>query len=169
MNENNDEVVKTSTPLAEAPVGKCTLNSKQTIQKWYKEGLNKGPACLTIDDHIIPKEVKRRFKELVSKAVNRPQMKKKVKVQRLSDSPAATLMISDPNNEGTPISVDLAPLIKAQLPFEPKFGRLKNPGVAWPSDKKIKEINKEGSFILVFIVRHMRKEITRWQIKGNLS
>lgn len=53
-------------------------------------------------------------------------------------------MISDPNNEGTPISVDLAPLIKAQLPFEPKFGRLKKPGLTWPSDKKIKEINKEG-------------------------
>lgn len=143
MDRNNKEVVQTTTPLAEAPVGKCTLSSKQTIQKWDKEGLNKGSACLTIDHHIIPQKVKRRFKELVSEAVNRPEMQDKVKVQRLSESPAATLTINDPNNAGDPISVDLAPLIKASAPFISQFG-WPRPGISWPSYTKIQEIKGEG-------------------------
>ncbi|CAC5397076.1 unnamed protein product [Mytilus coruscus] len=88
-------------------------------------------------------EVKRRFKALVSEAVNRPQIRQYVDAKRLSESPATTLTISHPNIVGDTISVDLAPLIKSHAPFKPEFGWPRS-GARWPSWAKIEEIKAEG-------------------------
>ncbi|VDI50356.1 Hypothetical predicted protein [Mytilus galloprovincialis] len=139
----NNEVVRTSIPLPSAPVGKCFTDISGTIPKWNSERSNEGPACLTIDNDIIPIKVKRRFKALVSEAVNRPQIRQYVDAKRLSESPAATLTISHPNIAGGTISVDLAPIIKLHIPFKPEFGWPRS-GARWPSCTKIQEIKTEG-------------------------
>ncbi|XP_052072249.1 protein mab-21-like 3 [Mytilus californianus] len=139
----NKEVVRTSIPLPSAPAGKCFTQLKGLIQKWDNERLNEGLACLTIDDHIIPIKVKRRFKALVSEAVNRPKIRQYVDAQRLSESPAATLTIRHPKIAGETISVDLAPLIEGHLSFKPEFGWPRS-GSRWPSRTKIEEIKTEG-------------------------
>ncbi|XP_076106668.1 protein mab-21-like 3 [Mytilus galloprovincialis] len=139
----NKEVVRTSIPLPAAPVGKCLTQIPGSIQRWDNARLNEGPACLTIDDDIIPIKVKRRFKALLSEAVNRPRIRKYVDAQRLSESPAATLTIHHPKIAGQTISVDLAPLIEGHLPFKPEFG-WPRPGARWPSYTTIQEIKTEG-------------------------
>ncbi|CAG2185166.1 unnamed protein product [Mytilus edulis] len=135
FNENK-EVVRTSIPLPSAPVGKCLTSIPGKIQQWNNEHSNEGPACLTIDDDIIPIKVKRRFKALVSEAVNRPQIRRYVDAKRLSESPAATLTISHPKIAGGTISVDLAPIIKLHIPFKPEFG-WPRPGARWPSGQRL--------------------------------
>ena len=92
------------------------------IEKWDENRLNEGESCLTVDDHLIPINVKRRFKQLVSKAVNESEIGKFVDAKRLSDSPAITLSITHPKIAIGCISVDLAPLVEAHLPFKPEFG-----------------------------------------------
>ncbi|CAG2257888.1 unnamed protein product [Mytilus edulis] len=139
----NREVVKTPIPLPSAPVGKCFTDIPGTIQHWNKERLNEGPACLTIDDHIIPIRVKRRFKALVSEAINRPDIRPYVDARRLSESPATTLIICHPHIVGDQISVDLTPLIKSHASFKSEFG-WPRPGARWPSRAKIEEIKAEG-------------------------
>ncbi|XP_063447830.1 protein mab-21-like 3 [Mytilus trossulus] len=139
----NMEVVKTPIPLPSSPVGKCLFRIPGIIEHWNMERLNEGPACLTIDDHIIPIRVKRRFKALVSEAVNRPHICQYVDARRLSESPATTLIIRHPYLVGDQISVDLTPLIKSHASFKPEFG-WPRPGARWPSRTKIDEILAEG-------------------------
>ncbi|XP_063449019.1 protein mab-21-like 3 [Mytilus trossulus] len=139
----NKEVVRTSFPLPAAPVGKCFIQITGLVKTWDNERLNEGPACLSIDDHIIPIKVKRRFKALVSEAVNRPRIRQYVDAQRLSESPAATLTIRHHKIAGETISVDLAPLIEGHVPFKTEFG-WPRPGARWPSSTKIQEIKTEG-------------------------
>ncbi|CAG2185164.1 unnamed protein product [Mytilus edulis] len=143
--DGNTEVVRTSSPLPSAPVGKCVNSFSGIIPEWNKKRLNEGSACLTIGDHIIPLKVKKRFKALVSEAVKRPFIRRYVDAKRLSESPAVTLTIAKPNDadDVEPISVDLAPLIEAHLPFRSEFN-WPRPGVGWPSSTQIKDIKDEG-------------------------
>ncbi|XP_071177922.1 protein mab-21-like 3 [Mytilus edulis] len=139
----SNELVLSWIPLPSPPPGKCLIEVGGLTQRWNNEGLNEGPACLTIDDHIIPIRVKRRFKVLVSEAVNRPHIYQFVDARRLSESPATTLIISHPNIVGDTISVDLTPLIKSHASFQPEFGWPRS-GAIWPSCIKIQEIIAEG-------------------------
>jgi hypothetical protein len=104
---------------------------------------NEGQSCLTVDDNLIPINVKRRFKQLVSEAVNQPQIQQFVDAKRLSESPAATLSISHPGIAGDCVSVDLAPLVEAHLPFQPEFGWPRS-NARWPSRSKIAQIKDTG-------------------------
>jgi hypothetical protein len=113
------------------------------IEKWDQKRLNEGQSCLTVDDNLIPINVKRRFKQLVSEAVNQPQIQQFVDAKMLSESPAATLSISDPDIAGDCVSVDLAPLIEAHLLFQPEFG-WPRPNARWPSRSKIAQIKDTG-------------------------
>jgi hypothetical protein len=47
-------------------VGKCFIPENGIIEKWDQKRLNEGQSCLTVDDHLIPFNVKRRFKQLVN-------------------------------------------------------------------------------------------------------
>ncbi|XP_071177921.1 cyclic GMP-AMP synthase-like receptor 1 [Mytilus edulis] len=141
-NGNND-VVRSSIPLPSAPTGKCVTQVAGLTHKWNNGRFNEGPACLTIGDHIIPIKVKRRFKALVSEAVNRLNIRQYVDAKPASESPAATLIISHPNIVGDTISVDLTPLIEAHLSFKPEFGWPRS-GAKWPSFTKHEEIKAEG-------------------------
>ena len=125
------------------PVGKCSLQLNGIIEKWDQQRLNEGQSCLTVDDHLIPIYVKKRFKQLVSEAVNQPDIQQFVDAKRLSESPAVTLSITRPKNAGDSISVDLAPLVEARLPFKPEFG-WPRPNASWPSESKIDEIKDIG-------------------------
>ncbi|XP_071177924.1 cyclic GMP-AMP synthase-like receptor 1 [Mytilus edulis] len=141
--DGNKEVVQSLSPLPPAPVGEYVTNFSATIPEWNKKRLNEGPACLTIGYHIIPLKVKKRFKALVSETVKQPCIRQYVDAKRLSESPAVTLTIADPNVAAEPISVDLAPLIEAHLPFRPEFN-WHRPGVGWPSSTQIKDLKDEG-------------------------
>jgi len=122
FDENKQQVVSKSVALPSPPVGKYFTRLSGLIPKWDLQRLNEGQSCLTVGDHIIPIKVKRRFKKLVSEAVNRPQIQRFADAKRLSESPAATLSIAHPNIAGGCISVDLAPLVEAHLPFRPEYG-----------------------------------------------
>ena len=141
--DENKQVVSKSVPLPPPPVGKYFTQVGGLIEKWNQQRLNEGQSCLTVDEHIIPIKVKRRFKQLVSEAVNRPQIRLFVDAKRLSESPAATLSISHPSIAGGCISVDLAPLIEAHLPFRPEFGWPRS-NAHWPSGSKIDKIKATG-------------------------
>jgi hypothetical protein len=141
--DDNKQVVSKSVPLPPPPVGKCFIRLSGLIPKWDQQGLNEGQSCLTVGEHIIPIKVKRRFKQLVGEAVNRPQIRKFVDAKRLSESPAATLSISHPNIAGDCINVDLAPLIEGHLPFRPEFGWPRS-NARWPSGSKIDQIKATG-------------------------
>jgi hypothetical protein len=67
------------------PDGKCLVQVGGIIEKWDQQRLNEGQSCLTVDDHLIPFKVKRRFKQLVSEAVNQPQIQQFVDAKRLSE------------------------------------------------------------------------------------
>jgi hypothetical protein len=58
-------------------------------------------------------------------------------------SPAATLSISHPKIAGDCVSVDLAPLVEAHLPFRPEFGWPRS-NARWPSGSKIHQIKATG-------------------------
>ncbi|CAG2201157.1 unnamed protein product [Mytilus edulis] len=141
----NQEVVWKSIPLPSLPIRKCLIEVVGLTQRWNNENLNKGPACLTISDHIIPIKVKRWFKSLVSEAVNLPHIRQYVNANRLSKSPAATLSISRPAITGD-ISVDLAPLIESHVPFNQEIG-WPRAGARWHPRTKIVEI-KSGVNLL---------------------
>ena len=122
FDENKQSVVNKSVSFPSPPVGKYFTQVSGIIEKWDQQRLNEGQSCLTVGNHLIPIKVKRRFKQLVGEAVNRPQIRQFVDVKRLSESPAATLSISHPDIAGDCVSVDLAPLVEAHLPFKPEFG-----------------------------------------------
>ena len=143
FNENKQQVVRTSVALPPPPVGKSLVQVGGIIEKWDQQRLNEGQSCLTVGDHLIPIKVKRRFKQLVGEAVNRPQIRKFVDARRLTESPAATLWISHPNIVGDCINVDLAPLIEGHLPFRPEFGWPRS-NARWPSGSKIDQIKATG-------------------------
>jgi hypothetical protein len=144
FDENKQQVVKSSVSLPSPPVGKCFIPENGIIEKWDQKRLNEGQSCLTVDDHLIPFKVKRRFKQLVSEAVNQLGIQQFVDVKRLSESPAATLSISHPNIvEGYRVSVDLAPLVEAHLPFIQGFGWPRS-SARWPSRSKIDQIKATG-------------------------
>ena len=144
FDENKQQVVKSSVPLPSPPVGKCFMSVNGIIEKWDQKRLNEGQSCLTVDDYLIPFKVKRRFKQLVSEAVNQLGIQRFVDAKRLSESPAATLSISHPNIvEGYYVSVDLAPLIEAHLPFTQEFGWPRS-SARWPSRRKIDQIKDYG-------------------------
>ena len=144
FDENKQQVVKSSVSLPSPPVGKCFIPVNGIIEKWDQKGLNEGQPCLTVDDHLIPFKVKRRFKQLVSEAVDELGIQRFVDAKRLSESPAATLSISHPDIvEGYCVSVDLAPLVKAHLPFTQEFGWPRS-SACWPSRSKIDQIKATG-------------------------
>ena len=120
--DENKQVVSKTVPLPSPPVGKYFTEMRKIIAQWDQQRLNEGQSCLTVGNDLIPIKVKRRFKQLVSEAVNRPQIRQFVDAKRLSESPAATLSITHPNIAGGCISVDLAPLVEAHLPFRPEYG-----------------------------------------------
>ncbi|XP_063447833.1 protein mab-21-like 3 [Mytilus trossulus] len=140
----NTEVVRTSSSLPSAPVGKCVTKLSRSIPQWNKKRMNEGSDCLTIGDHIIPMKVKKRFQALVIEAIKQPLISRYVDAKRSSGSPAVTLTIADPDADDVePISVDLAPLIEAHLPFKPEFN-WPRPQARWPSSTQIKDIQDEG-------------------------
>jgi hypothetical protein len=141
--DENKQVVRTSVPLPSPPVGNCFTEMREIIAQWDQQRLNEGQSCLTVGNDLIPIKVKRRFKQLVGEAVNRPQIRKFVDAKRLSESPAATLSISHPNIAGDCINVDLAPLIEGHLPFRPEFGWPRS-NARWPSGSKIDQIKATG-------------------------
>jgi hypothetical protein len=144
FDENKQQVVKSSLSLPSPPVGKCVIPENGLIKKWDQKRLNEGQSCLTVDDHLIPFNVKRRFKQLVSEAVNQLGIQRFVDAKRLSESPAATLSISHPNIvEEYCVSVDLAPLVETHLPFIQKFGWPRS-SARWPSRSKIDQIKATG-------------------------
>ena len=144
FDENKQQVVKSSLSLPRPPVGKCFIPENGLIKKWDQKRLNGGQSCLTVDDHLIPFKVKRRFKQLVSEAVNQLGIQRFVDAKRLSESPAATLSISHPNIvEGYCVSVDLAPLVEAHLPFIQEIGWPRS-SARWPSRSKIDQIKATG-------------------------
>jgi hypothetical protein len=85
FDENKQQVVRTSVSLPSPPVGKCLVQVGGIIEKWDQQRLNEGQSCLTVGDHLIPIKVKRRFKQLVGEAVNRPQIRKFVDARRLTE------------------------------------------------------------------------------------
>ncbi|XP_071177923.1 protein mab-21-like 3 [Mytilus edulis] len=139
----SNELVLSWIPLPSPPPGKCLIEVGGLTQRWNNEGLNDGPACLTIDDHIIPISVKRWFKALVSEAINRPHIRQYVDAKRLSESPATALIICHPYIVGDQVSVDLTPLIKSHDSFKPEF-EWPRPGARWPFRAMIEEIIAEG-------------------------
>ena len=141
--DENKQVVRTSVPLPSPPVGNCFTEMREIIAQWDQQRLNEGQSCLTVGNDLIHIKVKRRFKQLVGEAVNRPQIRKFVDAKRLSESPAATLSISHPNIAGDCINVDLAPLIEGHLPFRPEFGWPRS-NARWPSGSKIDQIKATG-------------------------
>ncbi|CAC5397071.1 unnamed protein product [Mytilus coruscus] len=96
--DENNQVVGTRLTLPNSPTGKGFTLLTGIVPKWNREGINDVPACLTIDDDVIPINVKRRFKSLVGEAVNRPHICKYVDAKKLSDSPATTLTITHTKN-----------------------------------------------------------------------
>lgn len=136
------EVVRTLTQQPCPPAGKTFVRIPGQIPNWNNERLNDGLACLTIDEYLISLNVKRWFKALVSEAFVIPRIRQYVNVDRLSDSPATTLMIKHPTTDEK-ISVDLAPLIEGHIPFSIAFG-WPRPGARWPTCTKIQEIKTEG-------------------------
>ena len=143
FDENKQQVVRTSVSLPSPPVGKCLVQVGGIIEKWDQQRLNEGLSCLTVGDHLIPIKVKRRFKQLVGEAVNRPQIRKFVDARRLTESPAATLSITHRDIVGGCVSVDLAPLVEAHVPFKPEFGWPRS-NACWPSRSKIDQIKDTG-------------------------
>jgi hypothetical protein len=143
FDENKQQVVRTSVSLPPPPVGKCLVQVGGIIEKWDQQRLNEGQSCLTVGDHLIPIKVKRRFKQLVGEAVNRPQIRKFVDARRLTESPAATLSITHRDIVGGCVSVDLAPLVEAHVPFKPEFGWPRS-NACWPSGSKIDQIKDTG-------------------------
>ena len=143
FDENKQSVVSKSIPLPSPPVGKGFIQVNEIIPKWDQKGLNEGQSCLTVGNHLIPIKVKRRFKQLVSEAVNQPQFQEFVDAKRLSESPAVTLSITHSKIPEGSVSVDLAPLIEAHLLFQPEFG-WPRPNALWPSKSKIAQIKATG-------------------------
>lgn len=141
--DENNQVVRKGLTLPDPPIGKGFISLSGIIPKWNREGINDGPACLTIDDDIIPIKVKRRFKSLVGEAVNRPHIRKYVDAKRLSDSPATTLTITHPKIAGDSVSVDLTPLIESCAPFR-DWLRWPRPEAQWPSDEKEEKLKSIG-------------------------
>ncbi|XP_052086941.1 protein mab-21-like 3 [Mytilus californianus] len=125
-----------------------------SVQKWKPQGLNEEPNCVTIGDFIVPILVKRQFKTLVCAAVDHISKTRtlsyhgyQVIVQNLNESPAITIIIRQ--LEGDDISIDMAPLLKLQLPFksemrwQPDFG-WPIPGAKWPSSEKVQQLFAVG-------------------------
>ncbi|XP_071137076.1 protein mab-21-like 3 [Mytilus edulis] len=126
---------------------KFPLLVNTSVQKWKPEGLNEGPNCVTLGDFIVPISVKRQFKTLVCAAVDHIIKARicshQVIVENLNDSPAITIIIKQ--LEGDSISIDMAPMLKVQLPFQsemrwqPDFG-WPIPGAKWPSSEKVEHM-----------------------------
>ncbi|XP_063401933.1 protein mab-21-like 3 [Mytilus trossulus] len=127
---------------------KFPLLVNTSVQIWKPEGLNEGPNCVTNGDFIVPISVKRLFKTLVCDAIHcinetRTPSNHKVIVQNLNDSPALTLTIRQLEEDD--INIDMAPLLKLQLPFQsetrwqPNFG-WPIPGAKWPSSAKVQQM-----------------------------
>ncbi|XP_063447832.1 protein mab-21-like 3 [Mytilus trossulus] len=142
--DKKNEIVRKQLTLPDPPIGKGFISPTGTIRKWNREGINGGPACLTIDDDIIPIFVKSRFKSLVGRAVeDQPNIRKYVNAKRLSESPATTLTITHPQIAGDSVSVDLTPMIESSSRFRKTFG-WPRPTSQWPSEKKVEKLRSIG-------------------------
>ncbi|VDI22648.1 Hypothetical predicted protein [Mytilus galloprovincialis] len=136
---------------------KKVIRSEKSLQRMTLKypvyvGLNEGQDCVTEGPFIVPIKMKRHFRTLVCAAVDninktRTSSNQKVIVQNLDDSPALRLTIRQ--LEGDDINIDMAPLLKLQLPFQsenrwqPDFG-WPIPGAKWPSSEKVQQMFKIG-------------------------
>ncbi|OWF38399.1 Protein mab-21-like 3 [Mizuhopecten yessoensis] len=138
----NRKVESSILPLPSPPAGQCFTQIGSLKAKWESEGLEDGGASLTFNNDIVPIKVKRRFKALVSEAVNQPKLRSRVTTDRISDSPAITLSVKLPNT-AYPISIDLCPMIESKLEFRSDFN-WPRPLAKWPSSEKISCIKDVG-------------------------
>ncbi|VDI22646.1 Hypothetical predicted protein [Mytilus galloprovincialis] len=139
------KVIRSQNPLPRMLL-KFPLLVNTSVQKWRLQGLNEEPNCVTMGDFIVPILMKRLFKTLVCDAVHcinetRTPSNHKVLVQNLNDSPALTLTIKQ--LEGDDINIDMAPLLKLQLPFQSEM-RWPIPGAKWPSSEKVHQMFEIG-------------------------
>ncbi|XP_071177925.1 protein mab-21-like 3 [Mytilus edulis] len=138
-----DQLVRKSVAEANPPIGQGLISlSDNIIQKWNRDGINDDKACLTFDDDIIPIMVKKRFKALVTEAVNKLDIEN-VDANRLTDSPATTLTIILTKPAKGDVSVDLTPLIESRSTFVEFLG-WPRPESQWPLKKKVDEIKEMG-------------------------
>ncbi|CAG2185163.1 unnamed protein product [Mytilus edulis] len=138
-----DQLVKKVSTAADLPIEKGLISLPDNIiQQWNRDGINDDEACLTFDDDIIPIMVKKRFKALVSEAVNELDIEN-VDAKRLTDSPATTLTINLTKPANGDVSVDLTPLIESRSTFVEFLG-WPRPGSQWPPKKKVDEIKEMG-------------------------
>ncbi|XP_060068440.1 protein mab-21-like 3 [Ylistrum balloti] len=142
FDSNNNKVESKGAALPSPPVGQYFTVIPSLRDQWDREGLNDGGASITFQNDIVPIKVKRRFKSLVAEAVNQPKIRSRVKMDRLSESPAITFSVELPNGK-YPISIDLCPMIESKLEFKSEFNW---PRVSseWPSNQKISCIKNIG-------------------------
>lgn len=119
------------------PVGQCFLLTDIAnilLAYWASRGLNKGEACLTSGDVVLPIKVKRRFRSLVIKAIQELDYQNCVHMVPMSDSPAITLTLVNIPGINYDVNIDLCPLVESKSPFAENY-KLPRPGAGWPTQE----------------------------------